>query len=284
MIFDISSTNNKVFRERIWIDISKICKKFIDLLYLSKISKEREKRGKDTERLMRDRRTVSKSKTVFPGSWWSEAFRGEFFRLPDATQVKRGILVSTLSLVPSLCGQKKKPENSCHRHCRTRASSTDRNFPRGEGNIWSLKLIFWQPREDSYFGGRDRGDFASKRTDRAASSSINWVSTPPPLSVEYYIFEGKFSDRSSFLEEFQFFSGWKWSIKVRISSNEESIMLPLYFSILLELYNHYILIRFSKINNAFIVLNWFFQSIRYFTINSYNPLSLFLFTFAYTNQ
>lgn len=62
---------------------------------------------------------------------------------------------------------------------------------RGEGrrgNIWSLKLIFWQPRGDSYFG-RDRGDFASKRTDRAASSSINWVSTRPPLSVEYYIFE-----------------------------------------------------------------------------------------------
>lgn len=109
MIFDISSTNNKVFRERIWIDISKICKKFIDLLYLSKISKEREKRGKDTERLMRDRRTVSKSKTVFPGSWWSEAFRGEFFRLPDATQVKRGILVS---LVPSLCGQKKKNQKN----------------------------------------------------------------------------------------------------------------------------------------------------------------------------
>lgn len=63
---------NKPFWKRIWIDIFKIWKIHRIVTFIKNIKRERKKKEKVyRERLMRDRRSVSKSKNVFPGSWWS---------------------------------------------------------------------------------------------------------------------------------------------------------------------------------------------------------------------
>lgn len=187
---------NKPFWKRIWIDIFKIWKIHRIVTFIKNIKREKKKKKRHIKRDWWGIVEACRSqKTCFQDR--DEAFRGEFFRLPDATQVKREFSFprSSRSFLRSAAKKKKEKKKIVSQALSyTRIIHGSQFFTRkkrGEGrrgNIWSLKLIFWQPRGDSYFG-RDRGDFASKRTDRAASSSINWVSTRPLLSVEYYIFE-----------------------------------------------------------------------------------------------
>lgn len=123
---------NKPFWKRIWIDIFKIWKIHRIVTFIKNIKKEKKKKKRYIERDWWGIVEACRSqKTCFQDR--DEAFRGEFFRLPDATQVKREFSFprSSRSFLRSAAKKKRKKRKSCHRHCRTRASSTDRNFSRG---------------------------------------------------------------------------------------------------------------------------------------------------------
>lgn len=218
---------NKPFWKRIWIDIFKIWKIHRIVTFIKNIKREREKKKRYIERDWWGIVEACRSqKTCFQDR--DEAFRGEFFRLPDATQVKREFSFprSSRSFLRSAAKKKKgKKENRVtgivvHAHHPRIAIFHEEEEGRGEERKYLVPQIdFLTAARGQLFWTRSRRlCIETNRSSRVIVDKLSFDTASSIRGILY--FRGRKSLIVAVFSKSSFFS----SIKIRIDRTKNRFL------------------------------------------------------------